>query len=179
MHATSRTSPSTWRRSRASSISSSTLNTPARTSRSGSNGSGAVCTGNRADAGKLPYRLSGTGTAQFEFDCPGARARHPARLRIHTSDQSELAPTVVQIAFDGRRLQQTLPKGLGIQRTDPAHRAYPATVEFDLAGSELRKKSNTLTVSIAGDGWFAWDALELVSKPQTSYLQEFKLLTQQ
>jgi len=64
--------------------------------------------------GKLPYWLSGTGTAQFEFDCPGARARHPARLRIHTSDQSELAPTVVQIAFDGRRLQQTLPKGLGI-----------------------------------------------------------------
>jgi hypothetical protein len=104
----------------------------------------------RADAGKLPYRLSGTGTAQFEFDCPGAQARHPARLRIHTSDQSEVAPTVaptvVQIALDGPRLQQTLPKGLGIQRTDPAHRAYPATVEFDLAGSELRKKSNTLTV---------------------------------
>jgi hypothetical protein len=131
-----------------------------------SNCSGAVCTGNRADAGKLPYRLSGTGMAQFEFDCSGAQARHPARLRIHTSDQSEVAPTVVQITFNGRRLQQTLPKGLGIQRTDPAHRAYPATVEFDLAGSELRKKSNTLTVSIAGDGWFAWDALELVSKPQ-------------
>ena len=68
--------------------------------------------------GKLPYWLSGTGTAQFEFDCPGAQARHPARLRIHTSDQSEVAPTVaptvVQITFDGRRLQQTLPKGLGI-----------------------------------------------------------------
>ena len=130
-----------------------------------SSGSGAVCAGNRADAGKLPYRMSGASTAQFEFDCSRAQAKHAARLWIHTSDQSETTPTVVAITLNGRTMQKTLRQGLGIQRTDPAHRAYPATVEFDLAGSELRQKSNTLTVSIAGEGWFAWDALELVSKP--------------
>jgi hypothetical protein len=54
---------------------------------------------------------------------------------------------------------------LGIQRADPAHRAFPATVEFDLAGSDLREGKNLLRVSIKGDGWFTWDALDLVLVP--------------
>jgi hypothetical protein len=128
------------------------------------NGAGTVCTGNRPDSETLPYRLSGTGTVRFEFKCTRAQAGRAARLRIHSADQAESAPTVVQITINGRELEKTLPKGLGIQRADPAHRAFPATVEFDLAGSDLREgeNTNTLTVRVVGDGWFSWDALELV-----------------
>jgi len=131
------------------------------------NGAGTVCTGNRPDAGTLPYRLSGTGTVRFEFECTRAQAGRAARLRIHSADQAESAPTVVQITINGRELEKPLPKGLGIQRTDPAHRAFPATVEFDLAGSDLRegKQTNTLTVRVTGDGWFTWDALDLMLVP--------------
>jgi beta-mannosidase len=131
------------------------------------NGARTVCKGNRPDAGKLPYRLSGTGTAELSFDCTGAQANHPARLRIHTSDQADSAPTVVQISINGRTMERTLPPGLGIQRTDPAHRAFPATVQFDLASSDLREgeNANTLTIRVVGDGWFSWDALDLVIRP--------------
>ncbi len=130
-----------------------------------SNGVGTVCRGSRPDAGKLPYRLSGASTARFEFNCDGGQGNRPARLRIHTADQADTAPTVVQIAINGRTMEQTLPRGLGIQRTDPAHRAFPATVEFDLAASDLHESGNTLTVRVLGDGWFSWDAFELMSKP--------------
>ena len=129
------------------------------------NGAGTVCTGNRPDSETLPYRLSGTGTVRFEFKCTRAQAGRAARLRIHSADQAESAPTVVQITINGRELEKTLPKGLGIQRADPAHRAFPATVEFDLAGSDLREGKNLLRVSIKGDGWFTWDALDLVLVP--------------
>ena len=129
------------------------------------NGVQTSCTGSRPDAGKLPYRLSDTSTVQFKFNCTGAQANHPARLRIHTSDQAESAPTAVQITLNGRTVEKLLPKGLGIQRTDPAHRAFPSTVVFDVASSDLRKSTNTLTVRVVGEGWFSWDALELTSKP--------------
>jgi beta-mannosidase len=129
------------------------------------NGVGTVCTGNRPDASQLPYRLSGSGTAQFQFNCSGVQTNHPARLRIHTADQANTAPTAVQIVINGRTMEQTLPQGLGIQNTDPAHRAFPATVEFELAGSDLRENTNTLTVSVPGNGWFSWDSLELLNKP--------------
>jgi hypothetical protein len=129
------------------------------------NGGASVCTGNRPDAGTLPYRLSGTGTVRFEFKCTRAQVGRAARLRIHSADQAESAPTVVQITINGRELEKTLAKGLGIQRADPAHRAFPATVEFDLAGSDLREGKNLLRVSIKGDGWFTWDALDLVLVP--------------
>ena len=103
---------------------------------------------------------------QFEFVCADAPANHPARLRIHTSDQAESAPTVVQITINGRTMEKTLSPGLGIQRTDPAHRAFPATLEFDLPGSDLRagQDTKTLTARVLGQGWFSWDALDLVSK---------------
>lgn len=123
-----------------------------------------TCSGTRSDAGKLQYSLSGTGIARFEFDCTRAQLKRPAVLRIHTSDQSKVTPTVVVVTINGRMMEKTLPQGLGIQHTDPSHRAFPATVEFELAGSELRKGKNTLTVSIKGDGWFSWDSLDLVEK---------------
>ena len=128
-----------------------------------------VCTGNRPDAGTLPYRLSGTGTVRFEFKCTRAQVRRAARLRIHSADQAESAPTVVQITINGRTLEKPLPQGLGIQRTDPAHRAFPATAVFDLTGSDLRPGKNSLTVGVVGAGWFSWDSLDLM--PVTNQLK--------
>jgi hypothetical protein len=34
-----------------------------------------------------------------------------------------------------------------------------------LAASDLHESGNTLTVRVLGDGWFSWDAFELMSKP--------------
>ncbi len=55
--------------------------------------------------------------------------------------------------------------GLGIQRSDAEHLAFPATLDFDVSGSVLRPARNTVTVRVKGPGWFTWDALDLVSKP--------------
>jgi beta-mannosidase len=128
-------------------------------------GEEARCTGARPDTAQIPYRMAGASAVRFEFDCARAQARRPSRLRIHTADQSDDTATVVEVTLNGRTMAQTLPKGLGIQRTDPAHLAFPATIEFDLRGSELRPGKNTLSVRAGGNGWFTWDALDLVSRP--------------
>jgi hypothetical protein len=114
-------------------------------------------------AGKLPYLLASGDTATFEFSRKSATGK-PARLRLHTSDQAENSPTVVEVILNGRAMEQTLPPGLGIQRTDPAHRAFPVTRTFELSAADLRDQ-NTLVVRIKGKGWFSWDALDLVSQP--------------
>ena len=71
----------------------------------------------------------------------------------------------MQVTLNDRTMEGKLPKGLGIQQKDPAHLAFPASVNFDLAGSDLRPGSNSLTVRVKGDGWFSWDSLDLVSGP--------------
>jgi hypothetical protein len=124
-----------------------------------------LCSGKRPDSAKLSYRLFSEGLARFSFDLTAAQAGKPARLRLHTADQSDSTATVVQVALNGRKLEKTLPRGLGIQRRDPAHLAFPATIEFEVSGSDLRKGKNSLTVAVQGDGWFSWDALDLVQKP--------------
>lgn len=130
----------------------------------GTNHGETVLKGIRPDASQLPYRLASGDAAKFEFGRAVARNK-PARLRIHTCDQAEKAPTVVEVTVNGRTTEKTLPAGLGIQLTDPAHRAFPATLEFALGAADLQEKVNTLTVRIKGEGWFSWDALDLVSEP--------------
>ena len=98
---------------------------------------------------------------RFEFPLSDAQAKLPARLRIHTADQAEKAPTKVVVTMNGRRMERSLPVGLGIQRTDPAHLAFPATVEFQVPATDLRPGTNTLEVRVQGDGWFSWDAMDL------------------
>ena len=117
--------------------------------------------GDRPNADVLPYRLTAAGEARFEFACTEAQANRAARLRLHTADQSETTATVVTLTINGRTIHKTLPKGLGIQRTDPAHLAFPATLEFDLSDADLHPGKNTLTVRVQDDGWFSWDALDL------------------
>ena len=113
---------------------------------------------------QMPYRMAGASAVRFEFDCPSALARRPSRLRIHTADQSEDTPTMIEIAINGRTVEKALPKGLGIQRTEPAHLAFPVTLEFDLPATGLRSGKNSLTVRVKGGGWFTWDALDLVGE---------------
>ncbi|MHB1767539.1 MAG: glycoside hydrolase family 2 protein [Phycisphaerae bacterium] len=121
-----------------------------------------VLKGNRPDAAEIPYLLGGQGAVRFQFDLDKTQVNQPARLRIHTADQSKTTPTVVQIMVNGRSIKRTLPKGLGIQRTEPAHLAFPATLEFELAATVLHPGKNHLTIRVQGDGWFTWDELDLV-----------------
>lgn len=117
--------------------------------------------GSRPDPSNMPYLVSGNGTARFEFTLSDTRAKRPARLRLHTADQSEVGPTKVVVSVNGRRVQGSLPAGLGIHRTDPVHLAFPATVEFQVPAKALRPGRNALEVRVKGDGWFSWDALDL------------------
>jgi beta-mannosidase len=121
-----------------------------------------VLKGNLPDATEIPYFLGGHGAVKFQFDLDKTQVNQPARLRIHTADQSKTVRTVVQIMINGRSMKRTLPKGLGIQRTEPAHLAFPATLEFELAATVLHPGKNNLAIRVQGDGWFTWDALDLV-----------------
>ena len=117
--------------------------------------------GSRPDPSQVSYLLSDENPVRFEFNLGAGQVKRPARLRIHTADQSDKAPTKVVITINGRLMEGTLPLGLGIQRTDPAHLAFPATVEFQIPEADLRPGKNRLEVRTHGDGWFSWDALEL------------------
>jgi len=123
-------------------------------------GSPTVLTGNRPDTAHLPYWLDADEAARFEFN----GTTGPARLRIHTADQAVETPTEVEITLNGRTVTKTLPKGLGIQRTDAAHLAFPASVECEWPASALQTGKNTLTIRVKGAGWFTWDALDLVKR---------------
>jgi hypothetical protein len=71
--------------------------------------------------------------------------------------------TKVVATFNERGIGATLPRGLGIQQTNPAHLAFPATVEFRVPAKDLRQGKNTLAISSQDGGWFTWDAMDLTS----------------
>lgn len=119
--------------------------------------------GTRPDTAKLPYLLDKGKVARFEFPLSDAQAKRAARLRIHAADQAAASRTMVAAVLNGRRIEGRLPTGLGIQHTDPAHLAFPATVEFEVPATNLRPGKNVLEVHVEGDGWFSWDALDLVA----------------
>ena len=112
----------------------------------------------KAFPGKNPV-LAGGDVARFEFT---GRGTGKARLRIHTADQSP-EPAIVEVSINGRSMEKPLPRGMGIQREEPDHLAFPATLEFDLRGTDLKAGRNTLSVRIKNSGWFSWDALDLVN----------------
>jgi hypothetical protein len=87
-------------------------------------------------------------------------------LRIHTADQAEKTPTKVAVTLNGRRMKRSLPLGLGIQQTNPAHLAFPATVEFQVPAADLRPGKNSLEVRVQDEGWFSWDAMDLISSKE-------------
>jgi hypothetical protein len=120
------------------------------------------CNGVRPNAAAVPYRLASGGEATFTFEVPADRGNRPARLRVHTADQSPMAPTL-KVTINGRKMIEPLPKGgLGVQERDPSHLAFPATAVFELAPTDLRVGMNTLTIHVPDQGRFSWDALDLV-----------------
>ena len=78
---------------------------------------------------------------------------------------SHVTPSAPKVAvtFNGRQMEKSLPAGMGIQRTDPAHLAFPATLEFQVPAADLRPGKNTLEVCVQDDGWFSWDALDITT----------------
>ena len=123
----------------------------------------ATLSGARPDPSLLPCRLEGGKTVRFEFPGNSDVAKRVALLRIHTADQSK-EKAVVSLKLNGKAMEQTLPAGLGIQNSDPAHLAYPETLEFAVPAGVLRKDANVLEVQVASGGWFTWDSVEIVSK---------------
>ena len=82
-------------------------------------------TGRRPDPSTLPCVLAGKSSARFKFSVTTGQAGAEARLRLQTADQSADVATAVKIRVNGRPFEALLPKGLGIQRTDAAHLAFP------------------------------------------------------
>ena len=66
------------------------------------------------------------------------------------------------MTVNGRRFEASLPTGLGIQNSDPAHLAFPQTAEIELPGGTLVEGENTLDIRVQNDSWFTWDAIDLI-----------------
>ena len=123
----------------------------------------ATLVGTRPDPAQLPYRLDTGKQARFEFPLSGSSPQRPARLRIHAADQSKAVRAALNVTVNGKTFEQSLPAGLGIQDADPAHLAFPATVEFEIPVGVLQPGKNVLEVHVNGAGWFTWDALECIA----------------
>ena len=86
--------------------------------------------GPRPDPARVPYILDSQKSVRFEFNVSEAQSKRPLLLRIHAADQSAKTPAKVVATINGRPLEGVLPQGLGIQQSDPAHLAFPATLEL-------------------------------------------------
>lgn len=101
---------------------------------------------------------------QFLFDVTEAAVGRSAHLHIHTSDQAEDILTATTISINGMDFRADVGPGLGIQDTDPAHLAFPATIEIELPAGTLKPGENSIQIA-ASNGWFSLDAICLVSTP--------------
>lgn len=120
--------------------------------------------GMRPDPSRLPYLLDGKKVARFAFALNHGQAAPRTRLRIHTADQSKEIRALVEVTVNGKRFEQLLPEGLGVQFSDPAHLAFPATAIVELPFEVLRKGKNTVEVRVKNGGWFTWDAIDISSQ---------------
>lgn len=116
--------------------------------------------GQCADASAMPYLLGAGGTAAWTFEVDATQAARPARLELSTADQSADVATVIEINVNGASFLETLAKGLGVQRRDPAHLAFPQTLTIDLPTGTLHAGKNTLKIHCRR-GWLTWDAIGL------------------
>ncbi len=119
--------------------------------------------GTRPDPSPLPHLLDSERLARFEFPLSEAQAKRPARLRIDAADQSRDVRAVVEVSVNGKSFEQSLPAGLGFQKTDPAHLAFPATAVFEIPINALQREKNILEIRVDNGGWFTWDAMHLAS----------------
>ena len=72
---------------------------------------------------------------------------------------------MIEVSLNGKRFEEALKPGLGIQVSDPAHLAFAATAQFTLPPRTLKPGTNVLDVRVSNDAWFTWDALDLLSLP--------------
>jgi beta-mannosidase len=119
--------------------------------------------GRRPDPSSLPFIFRPDNLIRLAFPCNPPQAGRPARLRIHTADQSAEVESQVSVSINGMSFQRPLPRGLGIQRQTPAHLAFPAIAEFQVPKDVLKTGTNVLEVRLTNGGWFTWDALDLVA----------------
>jgi beta-mannosidase len=119
--------------------------------------------GRRPDPSSLPFIFRPDNVIRLAFPCDTPQAGRPARLRIHTADQSAEVESQVSVSINGMSFQRQLPRGLGIQRQTPAHLAFPAIAEFQVPKDVLKTGTNVLEVRLTNGGWFTWDALDLVA----------------
>jgi hypothetical protein len=129
--------------------------------------------GHRPDSKNIPLLLPGEDrggggkmsryTLRFVFDVNTKQAAQASRLRIHTADQDREQSPSIEISANGFMERKPLNTGLGIQISEPAHLAFPATAEFTLPPGTWKPGENTLQVRVRGRDWFTWDALDLVT----------------
>jgi hypothetical protein len=118
-------------------------------------------TGRRPDPSALPCVLAGKSLARFKFNVTTGQAGVEARLRLQTADQSADVATTVEMRINGRPFEASLSRGLGIQRSDAAHLAFPAGVKLLLPPGSLVAGENVIELRTTNAGWFTWDALDL------------------
>ena len=82
-------------------------------------------------------------------------------MRIHTADQSQNVRAVVEATVNGKPFEQSLPEGLGIQNTDPAHLAFPATAVIEIPQGVMKQGTNVMKIRLKNDGWFTWDSITI------------------
>ncbi len=117
--------------------------------------------GERPDPSALPLLMTSNRRVRLSFAVkPGFAG--PARLRLHTADQANAPAPQLEVRVNGRRFEATLPSGLGIQTSDPAHLAFPCTAEIELPDGTLADGENRLEIRVQNESWFSWDAIDLV-----------------
>lgn len=128
--------------------------------------------GTRPDSAALPLllvhrasTLPGPNHVRFVFKASGPEIRGKTRLRIHTADQDEANSPEIEIRANGTVLRQEVARGLGVQKTDPGHLAFPVTAEFDISAGTWTPGRNILDVRLTRGAFISWDALDLVCIP--------------
>ena len=118
-------------------------------------------TGSRPAPSSLPYQLNPQGVARFEFPVAESQTKRPVRLCLHTADQAKEVATVVDVWINGRKFEQSLPRGLGLQNSDPAHLTFPATAVVEIPQGVLKQSTNVMEIRVKNDGWFTWDSITI------------------
>ena len=68
---------------------------------------------------------------------------------------------MVDVWINGRKFEQSLPRWLGLQNSDPAHLAFPATAVIEIPPGVLKQGTNVMEIRVKNDGWFTWDSITM------------------
>ena len=125
----------------------------------------ATLEGNRVDGARMPFLLGKSQKRQaFQFTADEAATKLGAQLRLHTADRSPESPVRIKLTLNGKEFEANLPKGIGIQATEPFHLAFPYTAVIDIPTACIKPGTNLLEVQVLNNGWFSWDAMDLLTK---------------